>query len=87
MKSQGTIRFWKLYRELPEPIRRLAVKNYGLWRKDPQHPSLNFKKLAGSGARFSVRIGDHYRAIGHQAANGVEWVWVGTHEEYNKLIG
>ena len=87
MTSKATRRFWRLYQELPEPIQRLAVKNYQLWRDNPRHPSLDFKKLAGRGERFSFRVGDHYRALGHKISDGFEWVWIGTHEDYNKLVG
>jgi len=86
MISKATRRFWRLYMELPEPIQRLAVKNYRLWRDNHHHPSLDFKKLTGRGERFSVRIVDHYRALGHQVGDSVEWVWIGTHEDYNKLV-
>ena len=86
MTSKATRRFWKLYQELPELVQRLAVKNYRLWRDNPRHPSLDFKKLAGSGERFSIRVGDHYRAVGHKISGGYEWVWIGTHEGYNKLV-
>jgi len=85
MTSRATRRFWELYQALPGPIQRLAARNYRLWRKNSAHPSLDFKKLHGSGERFSVRVGDHYCAMGHRMADGVEWVWIGTHEEYNKL--
>jgi hypothetical protein len=64
----------------------LAVKNYRLWRGNPHHSSLDFKKLAGRGERFTIRVGEHYRALGHKISGGVEWVWIGTHEEYNKLV-
>jgi hypothetical protein len=86
MTSRATRRFWKLYESLPEPVQRLAAKNYRLWRNNPAHPSLDFKQLHGSGKRFSVRVGNHYRTLGQRVADGVEWVWIGTHEEYNKLI-
>jgi hypothetical protein len=86
MTSRATRRFWNLYESLPEPVQRLAAKNYRLWRKNPAHPSLDFKQLHASGERFSVRVGNHYRALEQRVANGVEWVWIGTHEEYNKLI-
>jgi len=86
MTSRATRRFWKLYKSLPKPVQRLAAKNYRLWRNNPAHPSLDFKPLHGSGERFSVRVGDHYRALGQRVADGVEWVWIGTHEDYNKLI-
>jgi hypothetical protein len=66
-------------------VRALARKNYELWRSDHSHPSLDFKKLRGGDNRFSVRVGDHYRAIGHLVGDTVEWVWIGTHEVYNNL--
>jgi hypothetical protein len=87
MTSKATRRFWKQYQELPEPIQRLALKNYRLWRGNPHHPSLDFKKLAGPGDRFSIRVGSHYRSLGHKISGGYEWVWIGTHEDYNKLVG
>jgi hypothetical protein len=86
MTSKATRRFWKLYQELPEPVQRLAVKNYRLWRDNPHHPSLDFKKLAGRSERFSIRVGIHYRALGHKVHDSVEWVWIGTHEDYNRLV-
>ena len=85
MKSRATKRFWALHDELPGHIRLLAKKSYRLWRENPHHPALDFKKLQGSTSRFSVRIGAHYRALGAQTGDGVTWVWIGTHEEYNKL--
>ncbi len=87
MKSRATRRFWQAYSELPASVQALARKNYQLWQQNHQHPSLQFKRLKGVGDRFSVRIGDHYRAIGHRVGDTVEWVWIGTHEEYNKLVG
>ena len=86
MKSKATRRFWQAYANLPIHAQMLANKTYELWRRNHQHPSLHFKKLKGGDTRFSVRIGDHYRAIGRLVGNTVEWVWIGTHEDYNKLI-
>ena len=86
MTSRATARFWKLYNQLPGAVQELAVKNYKLWWKNHSHPSLHFKKLAGEGNRFSVRIGNHHRAIGQEVVGGVEWVWIGSHEEYNKIV-
>lgn len=87
MISKATSRFWRLYEGLPVHVQNLAKKNYELWVQDHQHPSLAFKKLkGGTGARFSVRIGEHYRAVGQQVGNTVEWVWIGSHEDYNKLL-
>jgi hypothetical protein len=86
VRSRATARFWKLYSALPVRIQRLARKNYLLWGNDPGHPSLGFKPLKGGSARrFSIRVGDHHRAIGQRIDDGIEWVWIGSHEDYNKL--
>jgi hypothetical protein len=87
VNSKCTRRFWKLYDALPVHAQSLANKNYELWRRNHAHPSLDFKKLrGGSGNRFSVRVGNHYRAIGHLVGDAVEWVWIGSHEDYNSLL-
>jgi hypothetical protein len=65
MKSKATRRFWRCYENLPKHAQALATGCYEIWSKNHQHPSLHFKKLNGGGDRFSVRIGNHYRAIGH----------------------
>lgn len=87
MKSKATKRFWQGYRQLPPPIQQLAVRSYRRWRLDPSHPSLHFKQLHGYSDRFSVRIGRHHRAIGMLSGDTVIWVWIGSHEDYNGLLG
>jgi hypothetical protein len=87
MTSKAADRFWKHYHQLPRPVQELAVKNYGLWRQNHNHPSFHFIRLAPDNTRFSLRIGNHYRAIGQEVTGGVEWVWIGTHEEYNRILG
>jgi hypothetical protein len=85
--SVATRRFWDLFTSLPGDVQKLAVKNYHLWRRDPYHPSLRFRRLKGSKDRFSVRVGDHYRALGRLESDRVIWVWIGSHEEYDRLLG
>jgi hypothetical protein len=74
VNSIGTRRFWDLFHALPEDIRELGVKNYQLWRSNPRHPSLHFRRLQGSIDLFSVRVGDHYRALGLLKADTMVWV-------------
>ncbi len=38
---------------LPDDVQDLAVKSYHLWRRDPQHPSLRYRRLQGSADRCS----------------------------------
>jgi hypothetical protein len=86
MRSRAGPRFWLLFRNLPKDIQRLAVKNYKLWRGDPNHPSLRYRQLQGREKLVTVRIGDHYRALGLLEPGLVQWIWIGSHAKYNQLI-
>jgi hypothetical protein len=79
-------RFWRLYWQLSEHIRELADKNYQLLRTDPFHPSLHFKKVGKKKQLWSVRVGDHYRALGLEKPEGIVWFWIGIHSEYDQLL-
>jgi len=69
---------------LPAEIQRLADRNYQLWLHDSTHPSLHFKKV---GRFWSARVGLHYRALGVEADDTLVWFWIGSHSEYDRLIG
>lgn len=84
MKHYASPKFWALYEALPAEVRALADKNYALLKDEPRYSSLHFKRI---GSLWSVRVGDHYRALGHDVADGVQWFWIGTHSEYDKLVG
>ena len=71
---------------MPNDIQRLARRNYVLLRQNSEHPSLHFKPIR-DGKFYSVRIGLHYRALGVRLPEGVQWFWIGTHAEYDHLIG
>jgi hypothetical protein len=55
MKSQATPRFWELFHELPVDVQRLAVKSYRLWRVNPNHPSLRYRRLEGRDNLATIR--------------------------------
>jgi hypothetical protein len=78
-------RFWQHYEALPSNVRELAVKNYALLKSDPSHPSLRFKKTAEG--LWSVRVGRQYRALAVERREGLLWFWIGTHTEYDNLLG
>ena len=78
-----TSRFWKYFAKLPEPIQRLARKNFGILKQNPQHPSLHFKKI---GKLWSARVGINHRALAMEDGKDFIWVWIGTHDEYEQLI-
>lgn len=35
----------------------------------------------------SVRVGGSYRAVAVKGADGFVWFWMGTHADYDKLLG
>jgi hypothetical protein len=78
-----TERFWRCYQALPDEIQELAEKNFELLKKNPRHPSLQFKKV---GQMWSARVGHAHRALAIEDGSDFIWVWVGTHDDYEKTI-
>lgn len=86
MKSQTTRRFWQLYKALPKDVREQANAAYELWRNDPRHNSLHFKKVENSIPLDSVRAGLGYRAVGKREGHTIKWFWDGGHVEFERLL-
>ena len=83
MKHRATADFWERYHDLPEPVRKLADKNFALLRDNPRHPSLQFKKI---GELWSARVGLGHRVLAIEESGGFSWVWIGSHAEYDRLL-
>ena len=84
MSHQASTRFWQHFNDLSRELQLLARDNYELLKSNPQHPSLHFKRV---GKYWSVRICSGFRALGIDSRKGILWFWIGTHEEYERLIG
>jgi len=84
LSHQASKRFWRHFNDLSSELQQLARDNYELLKANPQHPSLHFKRV---GKYWSVRIGADFRALGVDSRKGILWFWIGTHEEYERLIG
>ena len=84
MRHFASSRFWLCYDQLADHIRDLADKNFSLLKTDPQHPSLQFKKV---GDYRSARVGLGNRALAVEVEDGLLWFWIGTHAEYDEWIG
>ena len=65
-------------------VQAVADRCFEHLKAGPQHPSLHLKSV---GEFWSVRAGLHYRALGIRADDGILWFWIGTHAEYDRLIG
>ncbi|MGH9798948.1 MAG: hypothetical protein ACRD82_01150 [Blastocatellia bacterium] len=86
MKSQTTEKFHKAYQSLPAEIQQLAKAAYRLWKNDPSHPSLHFKKVHDTKPIYSVRINLNYHALGMKKDDTMIWFWIGSHAEYGRLL-
>jgi hypothetical protein len=71
------------YEHLPDDIRERADKNFRLLKENPKHPSVQFKKI---GNFWSARVGRAHRALAIEDREDFVWVWIGTHDEYERLI-
>ena len=84
MKHHATGDFWDAYDRLPQQIQKLADENFELLKSDPKHPSLQFKRI---GRFWSARVGKSWRALAIQDGDDFIWFWIGSHSDYDKLIG
>jgi hypothetical protein len=85
MRSYRNKQFHKLFAQLPLHVQEQAIACYKLFRADPYHPSLHFKRIDPKEPIYSVRIGRSYRALGKWQGDTIVWFWIGTHEEYNRF--
>ena len=80
---QTTDQFWKYFENRPEPIQKASKRKFELLKTNSSHPSLHFKKV---GNFWSVRISINYRALAIEDGEDFIWVWIGTHDEYKRII-
>ena len=76
MTSRLTEDFVACFQRLPDEIKKLARKNYRLWRENPAHPSLRFKRVNKAEPMYSVRVGIGYRAVGLLEGNTITRFWI-----------
>lgn len=83
MMHRATERFWQCYQALPKNVRDLDDKNFDLLKVNPRHPSLQFKKVGGV---WSARVGQAHRALAVEDEDDFIWVWIGSHDDYERMI-
>ena len=84
MNHFASPQFWDCYTRLPIAFRQLADKSYLLTKQDPQHPSICLKRV---GQYYGARVGLHYQALAVETSDGLIWFWIGSHAEYDRIIG
>ena len=86
MISRTTARFRSAFGNLEPEIKREARRAYRLFKQNPHHPTLRFKKVHPSQPIWSVRIVAGYRAVGIRAEDEIVWYWIGSHADYDRLL-
>jgi hypothetical protein len=84
VKSSALPEFWDCLASLPPQVQKIARKNFKLWQKNPSLKSLAFKKIKND--LWSVRAGSGFRALATFESDGYAWFWIGTHDEYERII-
>ena len=53
----------------------------------PVSPELRFKQVHPTRLIFSARVGLAHRALAVRAGEDVIWFWIGSHADYDNLLG
>jgi hypothetical protein len=86
MKSSVTKVFRKKLDGVPASVQEQAAKVYALWRSDPYHNSLQFKRVSQRQPIYSARVSLDYRVLGLLQDDHIYWFWIGAHTEYDELL-
>jgi hypothetical protein len=72
-------KFWTAYEALPVPIRKLADANYALLairRCNSRRSDVTGPYASASAIALAAEVDDGYL-----------WFWIGSHADYDKMIG
>ena len=85
IESRTTRSFRTAFATLPEEIQLRARRAYHLFREDPGHPSLRFKKVA---ELENIRPGSGWDTVrwAFLRAESIIWFWIGSHADYDRLM-
>ena len=86
MRSFTEPSFWDAYRRLPEQVQRRARESHRFFVDNPNHPSLEFKRVGEREPIYSARVSYGYRALGVLDQGDIIWFWIGPHHEYDLLL-
>jgi len=80
MHIEATQTFIRLYKKLPEELKKKSKKAIELLQSNHNHPSLGHKKMAGQKDIFEIRVSKSYRLTYQKVGNTVYLRKVGTHD-------
>lgn len=65
---------------------RISQRRYQAQCQESLHPSLHFKCINPEENVWSVRIARGYRALGVLEGDTVTWLWIGSHDDYERFF-
>jgi hypothetical protein len=86
LKSRTTRAFWQLFGKLPADAQANARESYKQFRVNPAHPGHHFKRVNRKKPVYSARVGIRYRAVGLLEDDTITWFWIGSHDDYERLL-
>ncbi len=86
MNSKLTDDFVACFARLPDTVKAQSRKNNRLWRADPKHPSLHFKRVHNRENLYSIRVGIGWRVLGLLDGDTIYGFWIGSHAEYDNVL-
>ena len=88
MQHRAATDFWHQYNALPGEVRTRADKQFSLLKANPQHPSLQFKRVGERHGQeiWSARVTFNHRALAIKRADVYLWFWIGDHKTYEAVI-
>jgi hypothetical protein len=78
--------FWRCYDALGSQMKKRARLAHRMFLNNPAHPSLRFKKLNTNKNLWYVRVSKDHRAVGERFGDAIEWFWIGSHKDFDKLF-
>ena len=87
MNSHITASFRQAFKHLSRQVQKQARDAYRHFQTDPTYPGLRFKKVHPTKPFYSARVGKGHRAVGILDGEEIVWFWIGSHKEYERVIG
>ena len=75
-----------MYGKLNQSDRDQRGVYFRLFSANPAHNSVQFKKLRAHANLWSVRVTLDVRAVGYREGEIIEWLWIGHHNDFDKLF-
>ena len=89
VKSYRKWQFKQQFERLPSHIKKIAENKFKLFLNDPNHPSFRARKIKKTKSwefpHYEYSVTMEYRATCFRDGNTYIWVFIGTHDEFDRL--